>query len=126
MRSYMYSSTSRKQQGISLSGLMIWSFVLILVSIVGMKLIPAYIENATIKRTLLAVATESNLRTNNEEIRQSFNRRASIDNIKAINGQDIIIDKKSDKVVLSASYSVKIPLFANVSLYIDFTAASNQ
>ncbi|TXI25718.1 MAG: DUF4845 domain-containing protein [Nitrosomonas sp.] len=126
MRSYMYPSTSRKQQGISLSGLMIWSFVLILVSIVGMKLIPAYIENATIKRTLLAVATESNLRTNNEEIRQSFNRRASIDNIKAINGQDIIIDKKSDKVVLSASYSVKIPLFANVSLYIDFTAASNQ
>ncbi len=126
MRSYMYSSTSRKQQGISLSGLMIWSFVLILVSIVGMKLIPAYIENATIKRTLLAVATESNLRTNNEEIRQSFNRRASIDNIKAINGQDIIIDKKSDKVVLSTSYSVKIPLLANVSLYIDFTAASNQ
>ncbi len=122
----MYPSISKKQQGISLSGLMIWSFVLILVSIVGMKLIPAYIENATIKRTLLAVATESNLRTNNQEIRQSFNRRASIDNIKAINGQDIVIDKKSDKVVLSANYSVKIPLLANISLYIDFTAASNQ
>lgn len=126
MRSYMYPSISKKQQGISLSGLMIWSFVLILVSIVGMKLIPAYIENATIKRTLLAVATESNLRTNNQEIRQSFNRRASIDNIKAINGQDIVIDKKSDKVVLSANYSVKIPLLANISIYIDFTAVSNQ
>ncbi len=122
----MYPSTPRKQQGISLSGLLIWSFVLILVSIVGMKLIPVYIENATIKRTLLAVATESNFKTNNEEIRQSFTRRASIDNIKAINGQDIIIDKKSDKVVLSTNYSVKIPLLANVSLYIDFTAASNQ
>ena len=122
----MYPSISKKQQGISLSGLMIWSFVLILVSIVGMKLIPAYIENATIKRTLLSIATESNLRTNNEEIRQSFNRRASIDNIKAINGQDIVIDKKSDKVVLSTNYSVKIPLLANISLYIDFTAASNQ
>lgn len=125
MGSYMYPSTSKKQQGISLSGLMIWSFVLILVSIVGMKLIPAYIENAAIKRTLLAVATESNFKTSNEEIRQSFNKRASIDNIKAINGQDIIIDKKSDKVVLSTSYSVKIPLFANVSLYIDFAAVSN-
>ena len=122
----MYPSTSKKQQGVSLSGLMIWSFVLILVSIVGMKLIPAYLENATIKRTLLAVATESNIRTSNEEIRQSFNRKASIDDIKAINGRDIIIDKKSDKVVLSTSYSVKIPLFANISLYIDFTAASNQ
>ena len=126
MGSYMYPSTSKKQQGVSLSGLMIWSFVLILVSIVGMKLIPAYLENATIKRTLLAVATESNIRTSNEEIRQSFNRKASIDDIKAINGRDIIIDKKSDKVVLSTSYSVKIPLFANISLYIDFTAASNQ
>ena len=122
----MYPSTSKKQQGVSLSGLMIWSFVLILVSIVGMKLIPAYIENATIKRTLLAVATESNVRTNNEEIRQSFNRRASIDNIKAINGRDIVIDKKSDKVVLSTSYSLKVPLFANISLYIDFTAESSQ
>lgn len=126
MGSYMYPSTSKKQQGVSLSGLMIWSFVLILVSIVGMKLIPAYLENATIKRTLLAVATESNIRTNNEEIRQSFNRKASIDDIKAINGRDIVIDKKSDKVVLSTSYSVKVPLFANISLYIDFTAASNQ
>lgn len=126
MGSYMYPSTSKKQQGVSLSGLMIWSFVLILVSIVGMKLIPAYIENATIKRTLLAVATESNVRTNNEEIRQSFNRRASIDNIKAINGRDIVIDKKSDKVVLSTSYSLKVPLFANISLYIDFTAESSQ
>ncbi len=126
MGSYMYPSTSKKQQGVSLSGLMIWSFVLILVSIVGMKLIPAYLENATIKRTLLAVATESNIRTSNEEIRQSFNRKASIDDIKAINGRDIVIDKKSDKVVLSTSYSVKIPLFANISLYIDFTAASNQ
>jgi len=122
----MYPSASKKQQGVSLSGLMIWSFVLILVSIVGMKLIPAYLENATIKRTLLAVATESNIRTSNEEIRQSFNRKASIDDIKAINGRDIVIDKKSDKVVLSTSYSVKIPLFANISLYIDFTAASNQ
>ena len=126
MGSYMYPSTSKKQQGVSLSGLMIWSFVLILVSIVGMKLIPAYLENATIKRTLLAVATESNIRTSNEEIRQSFNRRRSIDDIKAIDGRDIVIDKKSDKVVLSASYSVKIPLIANISLYIDFTAASNQ
>ena len=122
----MYPSTSKKQQGVSLSGLMIWSFVLILVSIVGMKLIPAYLENATIKRTLLAVATESNIRTSNGEIRQSFNRKASSDDIKAINGRDIVIDKKSDKVVLSTSYSVKIPLFANISLYIDFTAASNQ
>ena len=122
----MYPSTSKKQQGVSLSGLMIWSFVLILVSIVGMKLIPAYLENATIKRTLLAVATESNIRTSNEEIRQSFNRKASIEDIKAINGRDIVIDKKSDKVVLSTSYSVKIPLFANILLYIDFTAASNQ
>lgn len=72
MGNYMYPSTPRKQQGISLSGLLIWSFVLILVSIVGMKLIPVYIENATIKRTLLAVATESNFKTNNEEIRQSL------------------------------------------------------
>lgn len=125
MRSDMYPSTWRKQRGVSLSGLLIWSVVLILVSIVGMKLVPAYIENATIKRTLLTVANESNLKTSNEEIRQSFNKKASIDNIKSINGQDIVIDKRSEKIVLSTNYSVKTPLFANISLYIDFTATSN-
>lgn len=59
------------------------------------------------------------------QIRLSFNRRAQIDNIKSINGQDIKINKENGRIVLSAEYTTKIPLIANLSLTIDFEPTSD-
>ncbi|SDX91875.1 protein of unknown function [Nitrosomonas sp. Nm33] len=117
----------RKQQGISLSGLLIWSAVIVMSALLGMKLIPSYIEYAAIKRALVAIASDPSLQdTHPGEIRQLFSKRAVIDQITAVNSRDIQISKVGGQTVLSVSYPVKIPLFANISLYIDFTAASNR
>lgn len=117
----------KKQQGIGLSGLLIWSAVVVIIAILGMKLIPSYIEYAAIKRALVAIASDPSLQNAHpREIRQSFDKRVTIDNIATVNSRDIEISKVGEQIVLSVSYSVKKPLFANVSLDIDFTAASNQ
>jgi hypothetical protein len=117
----------KKQQGIGLSGLLIWSAVVVMTAILGMKLIPSYIEYAAIKRALVAIASDPSLQNAHPgEIRQSFDKRVTIDNIATVNSRDIEISKVGEQTVLSVSYSVKKPLFANVSLDIDFTAASNQ
>ncbi|MBY0483953.1 DUF4845 domain-containing protein [Nitrosomonas sp.] len=121
-----YRKTLQKQKGISLSGLLVWSVILILIAISGLKIAPAYIEFSTIQKNLTAIAKDTNSQNMDlSQIRLLFNRRAPIDNIKSINGQDIKINKENGRIVLSAEYTTKIPLIANLSLTIDFEPISD-
>ena len=123
----VYSSMNRKQQGVSLPGLLTWSVIIVLVAILGMRLVPAYIEFAAVKRALVAIASDSELRNAGVyEIRQAFNKRAAVDAIKYVNGNDIVIRKQDGQLVLDINYTVTKPLFANLSLLIDFDAASDR
>lgn len=79
------------------------------------------------KKTLSAMASDSILQNGEKwEIRKSFNKRAEIDGISSVNGGDLEIDKEDRKIVLGITYSVKTPLFANISLYIDFNESSGK
>lgn len=122
----MYYKAIRKQEGFGLSGLLVWSTILILVTVFAMKLVPAYIEYSSIKKNLTAIAKETSLQDADlNQIRLSFSKRAQIDNIKSINGQDIKINKENGRVILSAKYTTKMPLISNISLHIDFEATSD-
>lgn len=120
-----YHTLRQKQKGISLSGLLVWAVILILVSISGLRVAPAYIEFSSIQRNLAAIVRNIDTQsTSPSQIKILFDKRAQIDNIKSVNGQDIKINKENGRIVLSASYAVKIPLVSNISLYIDFQASS--
>lgn len=122
----MYRMTIQKQKGISLSSLLIWSLILVLGAIFGMKLVPAYIEHAAIKKHLTAIVQDTNLQNADpNQIRLTFNKRAQVDNIKTISGQDIKIKRESGRTILSTKYTTKIPLASNVSLSIDFEATTD-
>lgn len=121
----MHQGLKRQQRGVSLSGLLLWGFVLIVVSIFSMKLIPAYIEHNSIQKIFDAVVTDPSMQTAGaKEIRYSFIKRAQIDNITALNAKDIKITKTKGKLNLVSDYSVKIPMVANISVVIDFHAES--
>ena len=120
-----YHTMRQKQKGISLSGLLVWAVILILVVISGLKIAPAYIEFASIQKNLSAIVKDINAQSADlNQVRMLFSKRAQIDNIKSINVQDIKINKESGRIVLSASYTVRIPLVSNLSLTIDFDAVS--
>ncbi len=122
----MYYTTIQKQKGLSLSNLLIWSLIIVLIAIFGMKLVPAYIEHSSITKNLKAIAKEVELQGSDpNQIRLSFSKRAQIDSIKSISGQDIKINRENGRVVLSAKYTVKIPLISNISLNIDFESMSH-
>lgn len=115
-----------RQHGVTLTGLLLWSVVIIVITIFGMRLIPAYIEFAAVKRAMVATASDPALQEGGiSALRQGFNKRASIDDIKSVAGKDLIIEKQNNQVVIRASYTVKKPLFANISLLIDFEASSH-
>jgi hypothetical protein len=110
-----------------LLALMFWALISVFVFIVVLKLIPVYKENLAIKTTLSAIASDSVLQNREKwEIRKLFNERAEIDDISSVNGADLEIDKEDGKIVLGIAYSVKTPLFANISLYINFNESSGK
>lgn len=116
---------NKYQRGLSFSGFMLGAFMLVMVSIVGLKLIPVYMQNGEINKVFAAIANDPEMqKAPARDIRASFSKRASIDNITAIKAEDIEIDSSSGKPVLTASYAVKVPLVSNISLYIEFSCAS--
>jgi hypothetical protein len=114
-----------RQRGLSFSGFIQGAFILIMLSVLGLKLLPAYMQNGDIKQLFTTIANDPEMqKASLRDIRNSYSRRASIDNITAIDAEDIEIDLDGGKPVLSASYAVKIPLAGNMSLYLDFNPSS--
>ena len=114
-----------QQRGLSFGGFIFGAFLLVLFAITGLKLIPAYMQEAQIKNIFVTIAHDPDMqKATPHDIQASFSKRASIDNITAIKADDIDISSDGGVPVLSASYAVKVPLFANISLYIEFNPSS--
>lgn len=115
-----------KQRGLTLTGMLIGSIILVLVAVVGMKVVPVYIDNATIKKNLVAVASDNSLQNANAaQIRLAFTKRAQVDGISVVSAKDLKIVKDKEKLILSAAYTVEVPLVSNISLKFDFDVASD-
>lgn len=113
-----------KQRGISFLVVFLIGVVLALVAVGAMKIAPAYQDFMTAKKDMLAVAGSEGRTGSVVDIRKAFDRRADIDGITVVTGADLDISKDSGDTVISFAYTKKIPLFANVSLLIDFAASS--
>ncbi|MBI3222872.1 MAG: DUF4845 domain-containing protein [Nitrosomonadales bacterium] len=113
------------QRGIGFSGFIFGAFLLVMVSMLAFKLIPAYMEYQKIKNTFVVLATDLEMqKASPRELQLAFGKRADIDDIHAVKAEDIEISNEGGKLVLSASYSVKVPLVANISLFLDFNPSS--
>jgi len=116
-----------KQKGMGLLVLIIWALISIFIFMLVANLLPVYRENMAIKSTIAAMASDPVLQNSAKgEIRKSFNKRAQIDDISAVNGHDLEIDTEGGQMVLGVAYSVKTPLFANISVCIDFNESSGK
>ena len=112
-----------KQRGVTLSGLVITLFVVVVVLLFAMKLIPPYMEYGTAKNAIQAIARDRQASTP-QEVRRAFEARAAIDNIEAIKSTDLEISKEGGGMVIAFAYRKEVPLFANLGVYIDFAANS--
>lgn len=113
------------QRGISLTGFMVFAFIAVALLLLGFKIGPAYMEFYSIQKIMKTIATEpATQNASRGEINAAFSNRASIDNIKAISYNDLEVEKTESGYVLSASYSVRVPLFYNLSACMDFNPTS--
>ena len=114
----------REQKGLALSGLLFWGFVIAMVAILGMKVAPEYITYYKIVKATKAVATSSSGKTV-AEIRTAFGKYMDVEHVSTITPEDLDISKEGNEIVIAFNYEKRIPLFANVSLMIDFQGSSS-
>jgi hypothetical protein len=112
------------QRGVSLVGLIMVLFVLILVGIFSLKLIPAYMEFFKAQAAIEAIAADRARSSSVNEVRKAFDARATIDDIQSVKSTDLEITKDGPSVVITFSYRKEVPLFANVGLFVDFNGTS--
>jgi len=119
-------AASNKQKGITFTGFILIAAGLIFVAILGMKTVPAYIHSAQIAQIFRTMAADPAMQgASIRDIKDSYNKRADVDYITDITSDDIDISKNDGRLVLSASYSVKIPVVGNVTLLLDFNPSSS-
>lgn len=115
----------KRQRGVTLSGFIMFAIILIFVLLLGFKLFKPYSEYFSIQKTFQDLSHNPEvINGSRREAMNAWAPKSLIENITAINGEDIEIAKEGNTVVLSASYSVKVPLFSNISLVIDFNPTS--
>ena len=116
-----------QQRGLSFGGFILGAFLLVFASIFAFKLIPAYIQNSKIEKMFVDIKHDPDMqKASPREIRISFEKRASVDDVTAIKAEEIEIASGEGTLALSANYSVKIPLIANISLLMEFNPSSDK
>jgi hypothetical protein len=116
-----------RQRGVTFIGMVFIAGLIVFAAIIGLKLIPAYIEYATVVNILREIAHSPDARSATpRDIQTSYRKRAQIDNIEVVRPDEIEIEKDGDQVVLRANYSTKIKLFGNLNACIDFAASSGN
>ncbi|HRO57960.1 MAG TPA: DUF4845 domain-containing protein [Burkholderiaceae bacterium] len=121
---FVSMSVRRRQRGLSLFGLLIAAALIIMVAIVAMRVVPSALEFMAIRGAVEKIVTSG--ATSPRDLQQAFDRFAAVDDITAIRGSDLIIEKLDTGTVVSFAYEKRVPLMGPVSLLIDYHGSSRQ
>jgi len=115
-----------KQRGVTLSGLIYWCVALALAAVLLLRVIPSYIEYfKLLKDAKATVAQVSSSDATVADVRKTFDRYAEVDMLD-FKSTDLDISKNNGRVVIEFAYEKRIPLFANVSLVINYKGTTAE
>ncbi len=113
-----------KQSGVTFWGFAMVAFLIAFFTLLTLKLVPPYIENAKVKTALENVVKQPNAANMTKvEIVDALQRRFDVDDVSRTNLKtDLTITKSADgrATKLRIAYEVKIPLAYNISALLTF------
>jgi Domain of unknown function (DUF4845) len=112
------------QRGITLTGAIVGMLVLAAIALFLAKLLPSYLDYFSVQKLLKAMESQGDTKGTVKEIRNSFDRRNSIEGVQTVRGDDLEITKESGEAVVTANWSVKVPILSNFSACLDFSVTT--
>lgn len=113
---------SRKQQGVSLTSLILLLAVVCMVAVLAMKITPTVTEYFSAKKAIESVKAGGG---SSLEMRAAFARQAEVGYITSLKASDLNIVRNGDVADISFAYQKEIHLVGPVSLLIDYSASTN-
>ncbi len=95
-----------KQSGISFIGLLFVAALLAMTGVVVAQMFPTYLEYQAVLKAVNRAKEGATV----PEVRSLFEKASAIDDIKSISGNDLVVTKEGDKVVVSFAYEREIHL----------------
>ncbi|MDX1569469.1 MAG: DUF4845 domain-containing protein [Xanthomonadales bacterium] len=110
----------KRQQGLTLIGLVIILALLIFGGFIAMKLFPIYQEAFSVKAALNGLQQEPGIEKKSPaEIKQQLWNRFYVSYVESVQKQDVTISKR-DGYVISIVYEVRKPLIGNLDVVAKF------
>ena len=115
----------KRQRGMGFAGVLAILVGIIFLAIIGMKMVPAYLEYFAIKQAVAAITQGGQLRNATvADVRKAFELRQAVDDFTSVGPKYLEITKDGSEIVISFAYERRIPLFYNISILIDFAGSS--
>ncbi len=120
-------NSAKKQAGATMLGMLFVGSLVVFVAMIAMKVFPSYQEYYSVKTIIRAMKQEPLGSMSKNEIMNSFAKRADTGYVTVITGKDLDISKNSSgETTITAKYQVVKPLFANLSVLMDFETSSDS
>jgi Tfp pilus assembly major pilin PilA len=114
-------SFKNRQTGLSFLGLIVLVGVLGFSAVIGLKLIPIYMESWKIDSIMEAVISEPGVNDQSrQEVIEAMLKRLDIDAVDSVNYSNwkdkLNVTKRKNNVTINVNYEITTPLLGNLSL----------
>lgn len=115
----------KRQRGIGLMQVLVYGLLLGILGLAAAKLLPAYLDYFAVQKIFATMKQAGDTRGTVRDIRLAFDRRNSVEGVKEVQGNDLEITKEAGETVVTASWSVRVPMVHNLSACLDFVATTS-
>ena len=115
----------RNERGLSMTGFLFTTVVIIIFALVAFRVGPSYIEYFTVQKALDQTMRDIENPTANE-IRRSMDRRLSADYVDAVRASDVLVGREGNAIVATLSWQKVLHMIGNASILLEFEARSSR
>ena len=113
---------ANRQKGMTMLSWLVVLGILVFFMLIGIKMVPTYLENYSIKQVLENMENDRKVRTMSAgEMKKSFLKRLKINSVYEFDRNSIKIKKEKFGTRFAVDYEIRKPVAGNVSIVMAFS-----
>lgn len=117
----MTDKSLKTQQGLTMVSWMVVIAIALFFVMIGLKMVPTYLENYSIKQVLEGVQNDRTLRdVSRQELKNIILKRFKINSVYDFNKDDLKLVTEKEGTRIEVNYEVRKPVAGNVAIVMTF------
>ncbi|MCB1790597.1 MAG: DUF4845 domain-containing protein [Gammaproteobacteria bacterium] len=119
-------SVAHNQRGMTMMSWLIVLAILVFFMLIGIKMVPTYLENYSIRQVLKNMENDREVRKMTpSEMKKSFTKRLKINSVYDFDNNAIKIRKEKGGTLFAVDYEIRKPVAGNVYIVMTFSESAN-